>query len=284
MFPLHIHLKNGVAEKKNRTLIKAARTMLSRSVFSKQYWTEAVAIACYTQNRSTIAKRHLKTPYEVFRGRIPNIDFLHPSEFSTPEDNKLKKPITSHLIKASMLSNSQNLQLMISTLLNQKDIHLMNIFIHMNLYKDDLNDQNDHPVQADEILNDDQLEHSNHNNDNHIIDNLLSTKDIQIIKPLSSPTKDTSAPIIVSSIQTESPSSIPSMAFPAPQDRWSKDKHIKLVNIIGNPGARLLTRAMAKELIDASAHECLFVDFLSDEETKKVSKALKHPGWVDAMQ
>ncbi|GJQ97550.1 retrovirus-related pol polyprotein from transposon TNT 1-94 [Tanacetum coccineum] len=55
--------QNGVAERKNRTLIEAARTMLSGSVFSKQYWTEAVATACYTQNRSTIVKRHLKTPY-----------------------------------------------------------------------------------------------------------------------------------------------------------------------------------------------------------------------------
>nr|GFA06204.1 retrovirus-related Pol polyprotein from transposon TNT 1-94 [Tanacetum cinerariifolium] len=41
---------------------------------------------------------------------------------------------------------------------------------------------------------------------------------------------------------------------------------------------------MAKELRAASAHECIFVDFLSEEEPKKVSKALQHPGWVDAMQ
>ncbi|GJW15147.1 hypothetical protein Tco_0019280 [Tanacetum coccineum] len=46
----------------------------------------------------------------------------------------------------------------------------------------------------------------------------------------------------------------------------------------------MLTRAMAKQLSAASAHECLFVDFLSEEEPKKVSEALKHPGWVDVMQ
>ncbi|GKB90962.1 retrovirus-related pol polyprotein from transposon TNT 1-94 [Tanacetum coccineum] len=69
-----------------------------------------------------------------------------------------------------------------------------------------------------------------------------------------------------------------------PQDRWSQDKHIELVNIIGDLGARMLTRAMAKELGAASAHECLFVDFLSIEEPKKVSEALKHPRRVDAMQ
>ncbi|GJW89080.1 retrovirus-related pol polyprotein from transposon TNT 1-94 [Tanacetum coccineum] len=69
--------QNGVAERKSRTLIEAIRTMLSGSVFSKQYWTKAVATACYTQNKSTIVKRHLKTPYEIFRKKIPNINFLH---------------------------------------------------------------------------------------------------------------------------------------------------------------------------------------------------------------
>ncbi|GKC25825.1 retrovirus-related pol polyprotein from transposon TNT 1-94, partial [Tanacetum coccineum] len=58
--------QNGVAERKNRTLIEAASIMLSASIFSKQYWTEAIATACYTQNKSTIVKRHLKTPYEFF--------------------------------------------------------------------------------------------------------------------------------------------------------------------------------------------------------------------------
>ncbi|GJV60723.1 hypothetical protein Tco_1466823 [Tanacetum coccineum] len=46
----------------------------------------------------------------------------------------------------------------------------------------------------------------------------------------------------------------------------------------------MLTRAMAKELSAASAHECLFVDFLSEKEPKKVFEALKHPGWVNVMQ
>nr|GFC60149.1 retrovirus-related Pol polyprotein from transposon TNT 1-94 [Tanacetum cinerariifolium] len=48
-------------------------------------------------------------------------------------------------------------------------------------------------------------------------------------------------------------------------------------------GLRILTRAMAKELA-ASAHECLFIDFLSEEEPKMVYEALKHPRWIDAKQ
>ncbi|GJT09076.1 retrovirus-related pol polyprotein from transposon TNT 1-94 [Tanacetum coccineum] len=57
-----------------------------------------------------------------------------------------------------------------------------------------------------------------------------------------------------------------------------------MVNIIGNLGAGMLTRAMSKELSAGSTHECLFVDFLSEEEPKKVFEALKHVGRVDAMQ
>ncbi|GJS45499.1 hypothetical protein Tco_0595620 [Tanacetum coccineum] len=109
------------------------------------------------------------------------------------------------------------------------------------------NDQNDQFVQNDEILNDDHSEHSNNTNNEQIIDNLLNTKYIHIFEHSSSPrVKDTSVqntiPIPNSSL------SIPSMVTPAPQDRWSQDKHIELVNIIGNPGAGMLTRAMAKEL------------------------------------
>ncbi|GKE09305.1 retrovirus-related pol polyprotein from transposon TNT 1-94 [Tanacetum coccineum] len=73
----YTHEQNGVAEKKNRTVIEAARTMLNGSVLSKNFWTEVVRIACYTQNRSIIVKRHDKTPYEIFRERIPDISYFH---------------------------------------------------------------------------------------------------------------------------------------------------------------------------------------------------------------
>nr|GEV52897.1 putative ribonuclease H-like domain-containing protein [Tanacetum cinerariifolium] len=122
----YIPEQNSVAKRKNRTVIEAARTMLSEYVFSKQYWTEAVATACYTQNRSTIVKRHLKNPYEIFHNQI--------SEHSSSpriEDNSVHNTI----------------------------------------------------------------------------------------------------PIPNSSL------SITSMVTLAPQERWSQDKHIELVNIIGNPGA-----------------------------------------------
>nr|GEU72835.1 origin of replication complex subunit 4 [Tanacetum cinerariifolium] len=73
-------------------------------------------------------------------------------------------------------------------------------------------------------------------------------------------------------------------SYLVPQDRWSRDQHIKLENIIGKPIEGMLTRSMASKLTAPSASECLSNDFLFEIEPKKVFKALKHPGWVDAMQ
>ncbi|GJY88894.1 hypothetical protein Tco_0503522, partial [Tanacetum coccineum] len=52
-------------------------------------------------------------------------------------------------------------------------------------------------------------------------------------------------------------------SHPVPQDRWSRDQHIELINIIGNPSEDMLTRSMAAKLTAASTSECLFADFLS---------------------
>nr|GFB33014.1 hypothetical protein [Tanacetum cinerariifolium] len=67
-------------------------------------------------------------------------------------------------------------------------------------------------------------------------------------------------------------------------NRLSKGQYINLVNIIGDPGEGMLIRSTVSKLTAASASECLFADFLSKIELKKVFEALKHLGWVDAMQ
>ncbi|GJT47837.1 putative ribonuclease H-like domain-containing protein [Tanacetum coccineum] len=70
--------QNGVAERKNRTLIEAARTMLADSKLPTTFWAEAVSTTCYVQNRVLIVKPHNKTPYELFRGFKPAIGFMKP--------------------------------------------------------------------------------------------------------------------------------------------------------------------------------------------------------------
>nr|GFA41075.1 putative ribonuclease H-like domain-containing protein [Tanacetum cinerariifolium] len=59
--------QNGVAKRRNRTLIETARTMLADAKLPVTFWVEAVNIACYVQNRVLVNKSQNKTPYELFK-------------------------------------------------------------------------------------------------------------------------------------------------------------------------------------------------------------------------
>nr|GFB03190.1 hypothetical protein [Tanacetum cinerariifolium] len=68
--------QNGAVERRNRTLVEAARTMLTFANLPSFLWAEAIATACFTQNRLIIHKRFDKTPYELINKRKPNIKFF----------------------------------------------------------------------------------------------------------------------------------------------------------------------------------------------------------------
>nr|GFA45080.1 retrovirus-related Pol polyprotein from transposon TNT 1-94 [Tanacetum cinerariifolium] len=69
--------QNGVVERRNRTVIEAARTMLIYAQAPLFLWAEAVATACFAHNRSIIRLRHGKTPYELLHSKLPNLSFFH---------------------------------------------------------------------------------------------------------------------------------------------------------------------------------------------------------------
>nr|GEU30413.1 retrotransposon protein, putative, unclassified [Tanacetum cinerariifolium] len=69
--------QNDVVKRRNRTLIEAARTMLIFSKTPKFLWAKAIDTACLTHNRSIVHTRYNKTPYELIRGRKPNVQYFH---------------------------------------------------------------------------------------------------------------------------------------------------------------------------------------------------------------
>nr|GFC84347.1 retrovirus-related Pol polyprotein from transposon TNT 1-94 [Tanacetum cinerariifolium] len=69
--------QNGVVERRNRTLVEAARTMLIAAKVPLFFWAEAIATACFTQNRSLVIPRHEKTPYHIINDRKPSVKFFH---------------------------------------------------------------------------------------------------------------------------------------------------------------------------------------------------------------
>ncbi|GKA79005.1 putative ribonuclease H-like domain-containing protein [Tanacetum coccineum] len=69
---------NGVAKRRNRTLIEAATTMLVDSKLPTTFCDEVVNTVFYVLNRVLVIKPHNKAPYELIRGRTPFIDFMKP--------------------------------------------------------------------------------------------------------------------------------------------------------------------------------------------------------------
>nr|GFC49631.1 retrovirus-related Pol polyprotein from transposon TNT 1-94 [Tanacetum cinerariifolium] len=69
--------QNGVVERRNRTLIEVARTILIYAQAPLFLWAMVVATACFTQNRSIIRLRHGKTPYELLHNKLPGLSFFH---------------------------------------------------------------------------------------------------------------------------------------------------------------------------------------------------------------
>ncbi|GJX06419.1 ribonuclease H-like domain-containing protein [Tanacetum coccineum] len=82
--------QNSIVERRNRTLIEGARTMLADFKLPTTFWAEAVNTACYVQNKVLVVKPHNKTPYELFRGRTPTLSFMRPFGFLVLTTNYLR--------------------------------------------------------------------------------------------------------------------------------------------------------------------------------------------------
>nr|GFB26286.1 hypothetical protein [Tanacetum cinerariifolium] len=68
--------QNGVVERRNRTLVEAAQTMLNAAKVPLFFWDEAISTTCFTQNRSLVIPRHEKTPYHIINDRKPLVKFF----------------------------------------------------------------------------------------------------------------------------------------------------------------------------------------------------------------
>ncbi|GJW30438.1 retrovirus-related pol polyprotein from transposon TNT 1-94 [Tanacetum coccineum] len=285
---------NGVVERRNKTLIEAARTMLNSANLPKQFWREVVNTACYTQNRSIIVKRHQKIAYDV-RGRSPNMSYFHVFGCLVHIHNH-REHLRKFDAKADdgfFLSYSLVAKAFRGFSIRRQEIEES---YHVTISEDDetiskssitgdqINFNENRSFPDDEFLvprnkvsqcsgNDyyfpyvpayDPLSTNNFSipdTDNHHIlnehDNSESLKDLgivedqvsTIIKPISNTEP---SPTIIS------PSAKVFINPPIPQDRWSRENHIELVNILGEPQAGI--------------------------EPKKLIEALEKEGWIIAMQ
>ncbi|GJR27593.1 retrovirus-related pol polyprotein from transposon TNT 1-94 [Tanacetum coccineum] len=248
--------QNGIAERKNRTLIEATRIMMNGSVLFKHLWTEAVRIACYTQNRSIIIKIHDKTPYEIFRERIHNISYFHMFGFPVFIHNH-----KDHLGKFDAKADDGYF---LGYSFVSKAFRVFNIRQQVEETYHVTFDETNYDISYYVIPHDRSL--TKLSQEKHVPEVIAPNEtDIPHTKDAEGPpdlinTEGTykqnfqDEQIITQSTKGPSRNNT--------EDRWSKDQHIELVNIIGDPGEGMLTRSMAAKLIVASAR---WVDAMQEE-------------------
>ncbi|GJY17459.1 retrovirus-related pol polyprotein from transposon TNT 1-94 [Tanacetum coccineum] len=270
---------NGVAERRNRTLIEAARTMLNSAKLFKQFWGKAVNTACYTQNKSIIVKRHGKTAYDVLRERSPNISYFRvfgcPVYIHNHRDHLEKfdeKPDDGFFLGYSLVAKAFR----VFNIRRQE----MEETYHVT-FSEDYEAIFQSSTEGDVI--------NFNENCSFLDDEFLEPMSKDSVSPEESPEFTNtviSEPIsdVHLSPTTISPSAEGILQPPIPQDIWLREKHIELVNIIGEPMVSITTRSMIRDSESASAHECMYVNFLSEMEPKKLIKALEEEGWIIAMQ
>ena len=74
--PTYTPQQNGVVERKNKTLITLARSMLDEYETPERFWAEAINTACYASNRLYLHRLLKKTAYELLIGRKPNVSYF----------------------------------------------------------------------------------------------------------------------------------------------------------------------------------------------------------------
>nr|GEU40752.1 retrovirus-related Pol polyprotein from transposon TNT 1-94 [Tanacetum cinerariifolium] len=149
----------------------------------------------------------------------------------------------------ALFKNKQNFSI-------RKCLHLL----HMDLLGPDIEDPSD-------------LINTEGTHEQNIQDDQMITQPTDV--PLVNNTPITE-PLVLDVTQSYIPNQASASSHLASQDRWSRDQHIKLVNIISNIREDMITSSMAAKLIAASASEYLFADFLSEIEPKKVNKKDEH--------
>nr|GEW15008.1 hypothetical protein [Tanacetum cinerariifolium] len=123
--------QNGVAKMKNKTLIKAARTMSADSFLPTTFWAEAVNTTCYVLNRVLVTKPQNKTPYELLISRQLIISYLRPFGFHVT--------ILNTIDQLGKFDGKSDLEFLVGYSLNRKAFRVYNLetkSVEENLHAD----------------------------------------------------------------------------------------------------------------------------------------------------
>jgi len=296
--------QNGVAERKNRTLIEAARTMLIESKLPIIFWAEAVNCASYVLNRVLIVKDKMKTPYELFHKRKPLIDFFRPFGYSCTLLNTQAQTSKFGVVSDECFSVGYSSSQKIYRVYNRRTKIVQESF-YVDWQESNVCDTGSEPSwfhDATTVFNSFNLPLFLEE-DEIIPIHLDSTSD-----PVMFPSSPTS-PQQPSSLSSDNVTADPTTSSPSPPSPIidpinSSVTDIPHVSSTSTPTNVVTPNSLYKELKDHPhdlvigsvsdgvrtrhqsdlINECLFSCFLSQTVPKNINMALQDPSWVESMQ
>nr|GEZ81918.1 hypothetical protein [Tanacetum cinerariifolium] len=283
--------QKGVVERQNRTLVEAARTMLSALKLSLFFWAKAIATACYTQNRSIISLTHDKMAYQIINDRKPSIKYLYIFGcicYLTRDGENLDKMKEKGdpCILVGYFTQSKGYRVY------NKRIRLIVKSIHIRI--DEIKEMSEMSVandtswlvpqrqKAPDYHNSDpvpQLENvsssadAHENNDNQAEEEHL--QEDEFTNPFYRPVQE----VAESSSHNTGNSNVNTFNQPQVSEyRWAKE--YPLEQVCGNPSKLVQTRRQ----LATDPEICMFTLTLSTAEPKNIKEAMADFAWIEAIQ
>nr|GEU93292.1 hypothetical protein [Tanacetum cinerariifolium] len=308
--------QNGVVERRNQTLVEAARNMLTFENLPLFLWAEAIVTSCFTQNRSIIHKHFDKTPYELINKRKLNIKFFHVfgckcyllNDYDDVGKLKAKEDIgvlelgLSNFNKTRKSSNPMVSQV---SEISKKDLE--NLFqnfydeyfdsskITKSLTTNVETSNNEIPSHEGEVFLEVSESFQEESSSSSLNDDVQQSLEEVMVPPTNTQSGLNESVSDVNEASTShnvnerledayfdasmtfhDPSNAHTFYQPYPHEKKWTKDHL-LHKIIGDPKSSVRTRGQLE-------NSCLFAYLLSSIEPVNVAEALKDVDWVSAMQ
>ncbi|GJU30554.1 retrovirus-related pol polyprotein from transposon TNT 1-94 [Tanacetum coccineum] len=292
--------QNGVVERQNRTLVEAAHMMLLAFKLPLFFWAEAIATACYTQNRSIIIPTHEKKAY-IINDRKPSIKHLHifgctcyltrdgenldkmkekgdPCILASDCDNSGPVPQLQNVSPTAdtTVPSQQELDLLFGPLYDKFFIACTSSVNNSSSPTDKSKQQDTPPttnIQSSTEPTNPTNVNAEENNDNQAEDTQFHQD--EFINPFCTSVREiaesSSCDIDNSNMHT----------FYQPHDfeyRWTKNHLLEQVR--GNPSKPMQTRRQ----LATDPEMCMFALTVSTVEPKNIKEAMADSAWIEAMQ
>ncbi|GKD74104.1 putative ribonuclease H-like domain-containing protein [Tanacetum coccineum] len=242
--------QNGVAERRNMTLIEAARTMLADSMLPTTFWVKVVNTACYVKNMILVVKPHNKTPYELFRDGSPFDSSSKDAcnDEPQPSNDARKKNDEGGINDQERTKNSAQDVNIARPSINTVSTNFNTGSLNINTVSPTVPTALLESTYTDFFSDESELE----------LSNIATTYPVPTT-PNTRIHKDHSLDHVLGDVQSS----------------------VQTRRMINEQG---FISVVYEGKTHEDLHTCLFACFLSQEEPKKVIQALKYPSWIEAIQ